>query len=112
MSGILMQHFNKPHYDLDELKQLIEDPKTRVITEKARTNAFSTLGLITDDEIVQLILTIKKSDIYKTMTSDYNTKLWQDVYKPVINDNTLYIKLQKNFKNDGVVIQLKLSESD
>jgi motility quorum-sensing regulator/GCU-specific mRNA interferase toxin len=102
-----MEHFKKSHYNLDELKILIANPKTRVITVTTRANAFSTLGLATDEEIVEIVLTLKKTDIYKTMTTHYNSKLWQDVYKPVVNGKILYIKLQKSFEQKGVVIQFK-----
>ena len=107
-----MEHFNRPHYDLDELKALVADPTTRVITGKARKNAFDVLGLVTDDEIVEIVLSIKKSDIYKTMTTHFDPKLWQDVYTPEVDGKILYIKLQKNFDSKGVVIQFKTSGDD
>jgi motility quorum-sensing regulator / GCU-specific mRNA interferase toxin len=107
-----MEHLNRPHYNLDELKALVSNPKTRVITNVARKNAFAALGLVTDDEIVEVILAIKRSDIYKTMTTHHSTKSWQDVYKPEINGKILYIKLQKNFDSKGVVIQLKDSDDN
>lgn len=107
-----MEHFNRPHYDLDELKTLIADSKKRVITKVARQNAFTALGLVTDDEIIEVVMAIKKSDIYKTMTTNADPKLWQDVYKPEADGKILYIKLQKSYDLKGVVIQFKNSDDN
>jgi motility quorum-sensing regulator / GCU-specific mRNA interferase toxin len=104
-----MDLFKTAHYDLDELKSLIENPKTRVITRISETEA-QILGFITHEEIVEQVLKIKKSDIYKSMTTHYDATLWQDVYKPIINDNLCYIKLQKNHAGAGVVVNFKLSD--
>ncbi|MBN2436275.1 MAG: type II toxin-antitoxin system MqsR family toxin [Spirochaetes bacterium] len=104
-----MEHFSKSHYDLDELKALIEKPETRVITKKARVNA-ATLGFATKEDIVEQVLKIKRTDIYKTMTVDDDYTLWQDVYRPTINNVVCYIKLQKSHSGNGVVIQFKLKD--
>ena len=106
----MREHFKKAHYNLEELKELIKDPVTRVITDTARKNAYNELGLVDDDEIVDQVLNLKSTDIYKTMTSHYNHKLWQDVYKPRVGGKELYIKLQKSPDGNGVVVQFKLSD--
>ena len=61
-----MEHSKKFHYNLEELKELIKNPATRVITVTARKNAFKALGLVDDDEIVEQVLNLKSKDIYKT----------------------------------------------
>lgn len=61
------------------------------------------------EEIVEQVLTIKKSDIYKTMTSHHDHNLWQDVYKPIVNGIDFYIKLQKSHDGKCVVVSFKLS---
>ena len=107
-----MEHFNRPHYDLDALKALIADPQKRVITRVARQNAFTALGLVADHEIVEVVMAIKKTDIYKTMTTNSDPKMWQDVYKPEVDNKILYIKLQKSYDSKGVVIQFKTSDDN
>jgi motility quorum-sensing regulator/GCU-specific mRNA interferase toxin len=103
-----MDLYKKAHYDLDELKTLIENPKTCIITKSSEKTA-QELGFITYDEIVEQVLKIKKSDIYKTMTTHYDHTLWQDVYKPIVNGMDCYIKLQKSHDGKGVVVSFKLS---
>jgi motility quorum-sensing regulator/GCU-specific mRNA interferase toxin len=104
-----MDIFRKAHYDLDELKTLLQNISARTITALAQKNAFA-LGYLTDDEIVNRCIQLKKTEIYKTMTTHYDHTLWQDVYKTKDNDKDLYIKLQKNKHNSGVVIQFKAVE--
>lgn len=97
----------KRHYDLAELKKLIANEKTRIITGDCSRNAHA-LG-ISYTEIIEIVLSITSDDFYKSMTSYENNKIWQDVYKPHHGDLELYIKLQKSLDGKGVVIQLKQS---
>lgn len=41
------------------------------------------------------------------MTSYYNSKLWQDVYRPTFREVDLYVKLQISPEERGVVISFK-----
>lgn len=98
-------------YDLDEIKSLVRQVETRIITRTCRQNAV-TLGFAGDTEIVNAILALKKINLYKTMPANSDDKkgIMQDVYH--LNDycpgRVLYIKLQKSFDGrKGVVIQLK-----
>jgi len=106
-----MDLYKQSHYNLVELKELIRNPKTRIITDTARKNSYA-IGLVDEEEIVEQVLNLKTTDIFKTMTAYYDNTLWQDVYKPTINGVAVYIKLQKNKKGDGVVIQFKLADED
>jgi motility quorum-sensing regulator/GCU-specific mRNA interferase toxin len=101
-----MEILDKSHYDLNELKELLENEKTRVITVRAQNDAF-TIGYLTDDEIIKRCLELRRSEIYKTMTTHHDHTLWQDVYKTKDPTRTLYIKLQKNKQNTGVVVSFK-----
>jgi hypothetical protein len=44
------------------------------------------------------------------MTSHHDNTLWQDVYRPIINGVTCYVKLKKAHNGDGVVISFKLKD--
>jgi hypothetical protein len=57
-----VEKFGQATYDLDKLKVLLCNKRTRYITQKARIGA-SVLNLLTDDEIVGCCLLLKKSDI-------------------------------------------------
>ena len=44
------------------------------------------------DGICEVVSTMKRSQFYKSMTSKYNHKLWQDVYHVPFGKYLLYIK--------------------
>ena len=95
----------KPHYLLNRLQELVRDPATRRITFSSRDGA-TALGW-SETEIVQCVLGLVPRDFYKSMTSYSNTKLWQDVYRPVFQRVDLYVKLQISPEGQGVVISFK-----
>lgn len=95
----------KPHYSLKQLHALVLDSTTRRITFSSRDGA-TALGW-SETEIVQCVLGLVPQDFYKSMTTYYNTKLWQDVYRPVFHRVDLYVKLQISPEGQGVVISFK-----
>lgn len=72
-----------PHYDLEKIKKLIKDKKY-TITKIAQDNARIDFDLTVKD-VVRYIQTLDKACFYKSMTSIYNNKIWQDVYHLNIN---------------------------
>ncbi len=98
-------------YDLDELKVLLSNEATRIVTEtEARHNARE-LGFVTDDEIIEQCMALEKKNIYKTMPSTSVPGSWQDVYRRTCRDIPCYIKLSLNFSGKGVVVQFKRDTS-
>jgi motility quorum-sensing regulator/GCU-specific mRNA interferase toxin len=61
------------------------------------------------DDMVSLIETLTSRHFFKSMTSQYNSSLWQDVYKITDErDKKIYIKLQlSSNKRRAVIIQFK-----
>ncbi len=104
-----MEHLRKAHYELDEIKKLLERG-ARVINQSAFKTAVS-LGYASEEEIVARVKKLKYSEIYKTMTSHFKHKIWHDVYKTADVDVKLYIKLQISEDGKGVVISFKEAES-
>ncbi len=115
MVPIKVSEKRKPHYDLEELKELVRQGRW-FPTKKAVKGAVA-LGL-SCAEIKDVVLSLRPGDFYKSMTSIYNHSLWQDVYKPRINlpdreeSLELYVKLQKSADERCVVISFKRSEED
>lgn len=106
----LLDTYGTAHYDLDELKDLLDDPGRRIITQSSRLGA-SSLGYISPDEMVERVQSLRKGEIYKTMTATRKPGLWQDVYKTSDgNGRLLYIKLQKSVDEKGVIISFKKCE--
>ena len=93
-----------PHYKLALIQKLINDKKY-IITKTAIDNAGNDFGLKVK-EIIKYVLTLDNSCFYKSMTSIYDHKIWQDVYHLKINKIFAYIKLQI-VDNKSVIIQFK-----
>ncbi len=90
------------------MKELIRNAATRVITRSSLKDA-NGLGF-SETEVIDTILDLKQSDIYKSMTTHQSTRIWQDVYKTSKNNIDLYIKLQISNNNEGVVVSFKKDE--
>lgn len=102
----------KPHYDLKRIKELINNESSRLIRDIARQNAASA-GYVDVDEILSVINSLCSQHFYKSMTSELNHRLWQDVYKLADEENKLYIKLQLTINRDkAVLIQFKKDKGD
>lgn len=93
-----------PHYNLANIKNLIKN-KQYIITKIAQDNARIDFDL-TATEIIKYILTLDNACFYKSMTSIYDNKVWQDVYHLNINKIAAYIKLQI-ISEKSVIIQFK-----
>jgi motility quorum-sensing regulator/GCU-specific mRNA interferase toxin len=95
----------RPHYALKRLQDLVQNPATREITASSRVGA--TKLAWGEEEIVLCVLELTIRDFYKSMTSYYNSKIWQDVYRPTFRGIDLYVKLQISPEERGVVISFK-----
>lgn len=69
---------SKPHYELEKAKSLIRAGQYRVT--RVATVGGKELGFNNAKEIGDFVLTLKRADFYKSMTSDQNHREWQDVY--------------------------------
>jgi len=94
----------KSHYNLIEVKNLIQAKRVK-ITYRASENAQIDFGFSEKDVITQ-VLELEQVNFYKSMTSDNNNKIWQDVYHKRINSQIAYIKIQI-VDEKTVIIQFK-----
>ncbi len=92
------------HYNLDEIKEVVRSRGIHVFTKIARDNGFK-MGL-THTQLVEVILNLRTSDLFKSMTTINDRTLWQDVYHAATpNGKIAYIKL--TLQAGAVVIQFK-----
>ena len=89
----------KAHYNLDQIKTMIKSGHYQ-ITAEAKINALQDFAY-GETEILDTVNGLKFSDLFKSMTTHYDNKLWQDVYKK----NGMYIKLQ--IIESAIIIQFK-----
>jgi motility quorum-sensing regulator/GCU-specific mRNA interferase toxin len=104
--GGALDKYGEAHYDLYELKDLLKNPATRIITGLSRREAVS-VGYASSSDMVKRVQELRKNEIYKTMESEKVPGLWQDVYRTNDGAIQLYIKLQKSFDGKGIIIQFK-----
>jgi motility quorum-sensing regulator / GCU-specific mRNA interferase toxin len=79
-----------PHSKLNKVKALVAAGKVRA-TYSAVLGA-AKMGLSFHD-MVDVVLGLTASDFYKSMTTNADHKIWQDVYRPNKNVGEIYLKL-------------------
>lgn len=79
-----------PHTRLNVVKELVEQDKIRMTM--SATDGADELGLDFDN-VKQVVLALTSADFYKSMTTYSNHTVWQDVYRPVLTDCQVYLKL-------------------
>ena len=91
----------KPHYSLKAVQELARRGKYE-ITQSARQTAFTDFGFKSEEEILAIILGLTQKDFYKSMTSHFNSSIWQDVYHKGFLDAVIYLKVQ--IKDEHTVV--------
>ena len=94
----------KAHYSLQAIQVIVARDGSHTFTFAARRGAES-MGL-SRIEAVDVVLALSSSMLYKSMTTNSDNKVWQDVYHaPCPNGKIAYIKL--TVQDGAVVIQFK-----
>ncbi len=91
-----------PHCKLTVVKALIQEGRVRT-TQAARIGA-SELGLSLTD-MLAIVMGLKPSDFYKSMTTHSDHTIWQDVYRPNTDVGDIYLKL--TVVNDVLIVSFK-----
>ena len=95
----------KPHYVLSEVQRVVEERGVSAFTATALTGA-AALGL-SSEQAVLVVLGLKPRDLYKSMATHADHKVWQDVYHATLKSGLVaYIKVTLR-ENGTVVIQFK-----
>ena len=90
------------HYSLETIKKMIREDNYMVTLSARQT--YTELGL-SDDEVLEIIDGLKASNLYKSMTSYHNHRIWHDVYHSSYKGIRLYIKLQ--MRENAIIISFK-----
>lgn len=91
-----------PHCKLAVVKSLVEAGQVRT-TQSARLGA-TAMGLALSD-MLAVVLALKPADFYKSMTTQADHTVWQDVYRPSTRSGGLYLKL--TVINDVLIVSFK-----
>lgn len=95
----------KPTYRLTEIKSALGSVETLSITVSAYRDA-TTLGF-DRAAIVDVILGLDQRMFVKSMTTNADHRIWQDVYNVPAGDLTLYVKFQANVLTSFTVMAFK-----
>jgi hypothetical protein len=103
--GVLkMTDKRMPHHNLDAIKLAFS--KGRGLVTRTATQDAVELGC-GSDEIAAIIQTIGNGHFYKSMTSNYNASVWQDVYHVPHAGRTLYVKFTDNGGTEFTLLSFK-----
>ncbi len=67
------------------------------------------LGL-DEQAVVEVIAGLTARDFDKSMPSDINASIWQDVYKPAVGRRELYVKFTVDAQGELLLISFKENE--
>ena len=84
------------------VKAFVEAGKVRA-THSARLGA-TALGMEVSD-MLAVVMTLTPADIYKSMTTHADHKVWQDVYRPSTPAGDVYLKL--TVIDDELIVSFK-----
>jgi motility quorum-sensing regulator/GCU-specific mRNA interferase toxin len=94
----------KPHHDLAAIKVAFSTVAGLRMTRTAQDCALG-LGMKLQDVVV-VVQALTRTTFYKSMTSEADSTVWQDVYHPTWNSVTLYLKFTTDPKGH-LIISLK-----
>jgi motility quorum-sensing regulator/GCU-specific mRNA interferase toxin len=95
----------KPHYELARIKAGFADTASLNRTYSSKQGADD---LDMDDvAVVAVIQELSSSDFEKSMTSMADHRVWQDVYKPKVGGQTLYVKFTLDAQQALLLISFK-----
>lgn len=90
------------HYSLEQAKRLMAEGHYR-ITRTAFDGALA-MGL-DEQDIVRTVCGLTRANLYKSMTTHADHKIWQDVYHPVVGGIAVYLKI--TVLDDVLVVSFK-----
>lgn len=76
----------KPTYDLDSVKSAVQAGMVK-LTYTCRQSIYALGGC--DQDILDTIISLERTQFYKSMTSYADHRVWQDVYHVLWNDMTI-----------------------
>lgn len=96
----------KPSHDLERFKLVAGDPRRLSMTATAAVSA-KQLGY-RPPAVSELVKTMQRSMFYKSMTSHFDSREWQDVYHvPTPEGLTIYLKFTADTISEFQILSFK-----
>ncbi|GJJ04007.1 hypothetical protein RugamoR64_45450 [Duganella rhizosphaerae] len=89
---------HRPHHRLSVVKALVISGRVRATLSALSGAAALGMGF---DEMLGVVMALCQRDFYKSMTTQADHRVWQDVYRPATKVGRVYLKLTVI---DGVLI--------
>ena len=105
VSIVPMPNKRKPTYDLEAFKAAFSSEERLVATRSAITGA-AAIGF-GRAEIVRTIQTMQRNQLYKSMTSNADHSVWQDVYHVPSEAGMLYVKFTADVVTEFLLLSFK-----
>ena len=99
----------RPTYDLETIKTVFSSVERLKLTGSALKDA-TAIGF-GRSEIVAIIQTMERKHFYKSMTSNANHRLWQDVYHVPSDAGLLYVKFTADVVTEFLLLSFKEKEN-
>ena len=100
-----MSRKRQPRYPLATIKAAFGDPARM---NRTLTAAEGAEDLDMDEQaVVDIIARFTGRDFEKSMPSDINSAIWQDVYKPSVAGRELYVKFTLDTRGELLLISFK-----
>ena len=103
-----MARQRQPHYPLKAIKAAFSDAAQFNRTMTA-ANGAEDLGM-DEQAVIDVIAGLTGRDFDKSMPSDINPAIWQDVYKPIIEGREMYVKFTLDTRGELLLISFKENE--
>ena len=94
-----------PTYDLEAIKVRFSSTEALAVTKTATRSALE-LGFGRSD-IVETIQTITRTHFYKSMPSNADGRIWQDVYHVPSSAGVLYVKFTSDVVTEFLLLSFK-----
>jgi motility quorum-sensing regulator/GCU-specific mRNA interferase toxin len=104
-----MRRGRQPQYPLNAIRTAFADV-TRLNRTMTAADGAEDLGM-DEQAVVDVIGGLTTRDFDKSMPSEVNPAIWQDVYKPVIEGRELYVKFTLDSQGQLLLISFKENES-
>jgi len=100
-----MARRRRPHHALGTIKSAFADA-SRLNRTMTATDGADDLGM-DEQAVVDGVAGLTAADFDKSMPSEVNPAVWQDVYRPVIGGRELYVKFTLDARGELLLISFK-----
>lgn len=85
----------KAHYRLEDIQAQMADVRSLRLSNTARKCVLYDLGWSLEDAL-KVVRSLTRKDFFKSMTTERNHKVWQDVYHAERGGVVVYLKFQRH----------------